>query len=369
MASVCEEKSNTRITSAGVFSKSYQLLFNLLGIRFTSRKRVTFCLLHVFFLLKMLRIDIVDTLERIEERKGFLATAFNASFDLLPALEFSYLFFKLSQLNEYIDKFFERNNEMNCHCASFIHSSRRRTLLSSLFICAMYIICVSISFTAVPIDKMSQEPMIRRHLPFGIRFGESFDWIAVLISSVHHQITLVYIPLSSSLYLTYFFMLIHLKKTIVKMIDPSRVDTLLQQLDELEELQITLESTLSIVPLIWLAYGIGPGLVSMLIIAQTNELGSTTATALFTAHHSVNIVLIVTSLFIISKEQEEVVKSIRFLNKFHWRRFNCTVVTRIREVIKERVTVWNIFSIDRSLILGYIGSAITFSTLILQINR
>lgn len=364
---VAEEDDEKCLTLESVFSKSFKLLFSLFGISFGGKRSVKSYLFFFFYFFKRLFESYAYLISHIERKQNFFAIASEQCLALFPILELSYIFFNLPRLNGLLDEYFVRNNLLKLQCVRFVRSSRMRTLFASLAICIMYIVIVTIAFTAVPIEKMSQEELVRRHIPFGIRFGGKFDWIVVMLCFAHEQITFLYIPISSSLYLAYFFILMHLKKTVVTMINPSRVETLLQQLDELEEIQVALDSTLSIMPLDWLAYGIGAGLVYILIVSS--QWGDGVVSIVIPLYHSVNILLIVVCLFVISKEQEKIESSIDFLKKATWRRFNPSAAVRVREVINHRVTVCNIFPIDRSLILAYIGSAITFSTLIMQISK
>lgn len=203
-----------------------------------------------------------------------------------------------------------------------------------------------------------------------IHLGQVAETIIAYLFYFVDVVVFLYIPLSISLYLIFFKILMSLKLFILRGMNNCSVCVALTRLNSLEDLMVAFESHLSIVPLNWLFYGLSACLIYILVNIHTLQL--TLPIIVSFIFQMLALFELLLTLYIVSKWQEYVDTEVdAFLRLFigsSTTQVTDKVLQRVEKVMKKRVTVWYIFPIDRSLILGYIGSAITFSTLYMQLE-
>lgn len=356
-------------TSDFIISPS-KFILSAIGINIVSPRTWLTYSLHIFFIFRIICALVAEILGTFLEKPGLITyQSFTSTLTvfLCPILEFVYLFFNINKLSYVFDLFFERHHIDDVHFEGYIRSTRRLNSLMCGIICFSWSILMASCLT----DSITPNNWVVFRVFFRLLdLGPLANNIIAYLLLCFELLGFILIPMSTSIYLTYFNILHSTRLYVLQTLKKCSPNDALYCLNSLEDLIYVFESILSLLPLHWLFYG----LFSCLIFVLSNPymLDDHLTSIVYFCFQLAVILFILTSLLIISRKQEEVdVKVASFLKNFIGTaktRSTKEILARIEKVLTKRVTVWHIFPIDRSLILSYIGSAITFSTLFIQIR-
>lgn len=365
MISDVEEKM---LRSSDFFFPGFELFYKIIGISSSGRKGWKMTLLYLFFNFRVacgLFNEARDTLAHSGSSKYQMVVSIVMIY-LIPGIEFFHLFFKLRELRSHFDGFLETFYIERTQCDVHYRSVRRVTL-----ICLIGNLFRLILNLMIPIpDIKSGKDWLVDNTFFGLlTLGKVGDLLIAYPIFLIECFALIYVPLSTSLYLGYAKLLFSMKLIVLKRLNRCSMSEIYSRMHTVEDLQDSFESILSICSLNWLIYGL-PGCLVYLIWTFNN--GGISSSILLSIIETYDFILTIVTLFFISKWQEEVDASVDcYLRTYEGKVSNYSIdrtSSKIQTTMKKRVTVWHIFPIDRSLILGYMGSAITFTTLLMQIK-
>ena len=346
--------------------------YRILGFSLDSTKRPKQYLIFFLFFFRLLTIVIFEIVSAVHYKAQVVEFLSNTSIFLYPFVEFSYLFCIHSRLSLKLNRFVLSFNLTHSKAVR-VQSLLRKTSIVSLVI----IIIQSITqfFIALPEFMKSRGWMVGRNFPVATTLGFQVESIISLTIYTYEAVVVTYIPLSASLYIFYLTIIMCLKQIAVEQIPSCTIDEALKILAQLDDSIDCFEDHLSILPFNWLGFCLGPGLCYLLLFITSNAvlLENTIEISIQVYIQICNIILTLIVLFIISKWQEVIEKSVdkvtRSLERAVTSSLHLRVLERVEKVVKRPVTIWFICHINRSLILAYIGSAITFSTLFIQLQR
>lgn len=259
------------------------------------------------------------------------------------------------------------------HLFFSIPAARSYTLPAVTFINIIAIIVESVELSSPPIigplnSWQHNSWAVSSSLPFDFTDNRLIKLsLAYLLYSYSPNI-LCFITRSTSLYLSYFYLLTCINSEMSNILQKEKITHRQLLINLLEGLIDVFESLSSFMPFVWMLYCSGPGLCLLLSIINT-PLSAASSTRIYMVMHSCNIVILLLVLFIIGRLQKHMHATVVTCSRtIHGRNriLSHQLQKRLDYVLKRRPSVWFIFLIDRSLILSYIGSAITFSTLLIQ---
>lgn len=350
---------------------SLDLFFNFVGISFRFARNWWTRSMFLVFLLRMSVTVIYEIYFTLNKQVKVIEFISNICVFIFPLFEFSFVHFKLEKvsgkLNEFTKKLTIEPDEIKC----LARSLRKMSTICILFITIQGFLFFSMGVTVI---NSKHNWLVNRTLPFD-QGNSTTNKVIALVSYVYEVIATNYIAISASIYLCYFKVLLFIKNSVIKTIDPFNPLQSQCLLDQLDELMDQVESIMSILPGDWLVYGLLSGATFILsLMAPDVVIGENwiERTISITVHIN-DILAVVVVLLCICLWQEQFIQSVklwhrntrhRMLRKIHFR-----LADRIDEVLKRPVSLWFIRPIDRSAIVAYIGSTITFSTLFIQIEK
>ena len=285
-------------------------------------------------------------------------------FDFYPFVEFVYLSISLTHLNREFENYYRRLGVTIKDSYGLIASVRRHNIYLMMYIALMFMLSMAYGLSMVDIPR---NWLVKHTFPVPTPLGPGVESVLGYLVSMFEYMIKNYIPVSASLYLGYYELLIAIKGRVLQNISFSTTHkSIYEQLRELDTFMDTFESSLSILPLNWLAYNVGPGLCYMqsFLYYEDDEI-VWLQIPIFVVITCFNFIFIIFVLYLINEWQEQFDEKV---NVFGWRieedipsLTNFRLIDRVEKIMKRRVSVWHTFSIERSLILSYIGSALTFS--------
>ena len=230
-------------------------------------------------------------------------TAAKMCFHFIPLMEFTRLHFTLSKLNLAVDHYFRNFGVQVCSSLPFLKRVRNFHILLTVAIfvqqCLLY--CSSVA------SLMKGRPWIIQimlRVDFGV--NRLVDALACILY-VYQAFIENYIALSVSLYLSYLMIIIHCKELTLDMIRSARSGSPHRTLNQLDNLMKAFEDTLSSLPLTWLFFGIGPGLIytSKILSVEVDGYGLIPSRQkfFFSLYQVGSIILNLGSFFLVSKWQ------------------------------------------------------------------
>lgn len=356
------------LTTSNFIIPGFEILYKVIGIIGLSRLRWARYVLYFIFNFRIVCGLIAEMSWQVDgdDRKKYQTILSNLILYLLPMIEFFYLFFKLSYLRANFDNFLHDMNVNELNCDDYLKSASKVSLICLIVTGFRLILSFSLAF-----GQSGETDWIVDRTFFGlIKLNRIMAALIAYPCFLIECLDLMYISLSTSLYLVYAKILFTMKLLILQRLSKSSLSAAFAQLHSLEDLIDTFESTFSILPLNWLLYGL-PGCVIYLLSTVTLDDMKPFVVVNISAQ-SCDFLLALASLFIISIWQEDIDRrAASFIRIFDVRSSNHNLdrlLARTDKLMSRRVTIWHIFPVDRSLILAYIGSTITFSTLLMQIT-
>lgn len=345
-----------------IHSSVFKMMFTLTGRSFKAKRKSTIA--FIIFFIKLTWAIIVK-MYYFSDRP--LITFINdSSMDMVPLIEFTYLHFNLRHLNKQFNDFYEHFHITASENLPFIKKSRKFNCFSSLFILIMYTGSFAVGFCSLFDAKRGW--VVMQVFPVQLLTDETFESIIASTVFIYQSFITNYIALSTCFYLSYLKMLLNCKDFVLRNIDLNDGVSLHDKLNIVDHLHAMFEDTLSFSPLLWSYYGIGPCLLFLLGFKGGGK--STYEDRAFLLYGILNLLAINATLFLISRWQEQVRDNIATKMRVFEVTANLPIhfsyMRRTESVIGRSVTLFLALPIDRSLILAYIGAAITFSTLFLQ---
>lgn len=346
--------------------------YKILGFSFNSSPSYKQYLIFSLFALRLITIIIFEIINATQEKAKIVEFLSNTFIFLYPFIEFSYIFcihWRLSlKLNKLILSFDLTRSQV---------AEMRRVLRATSILSLVVIIIQSITqfCIALPEFNKSRGWVVRRNFPVATCLGLQVESIISLSIYMYEAIVVTYIPLSTSLYIFYLTIIISLKQIVLNKIPSCTIDQVFNTLTQLDDTINFFEDHLSILPFNWLGFCLGPCLCYLLLFITSDAvlLENVIEISIQVYIQVCNILLTLIILFIISKWQELIEKSvdkvIQSLEPSISSSIHLRVIEKLNKVVKRPMTIWFICNINRSLILAYIGSAITFSTLFIQLQR
>lgn len=362
-----EVEGQRQLSSHSFYLSMFEKIYHIIGISFYSKRGVKMNLLYLFFIYRVISAMIANVhfALGLNSSSMYKTLISNQIMFTIPALEYLYLILNLCKLTSSIDCFMSNLNINISDSRAYIANVRRMSLF-----CAIAII-VRLTIQMIPAVRAFNETnnfMVQR------AFLQSLPHIvASTLGFIMYSIedfSMSFIFLSTSIYLIFFKILISIKLILLKKMNQCNISSVLWQLDRLEDLSTMFDSILSPLPFDWMNFCLSGSLVIVLSVYKV--LPSSVDLTVYYVAQAVDICITLISLFLICKWQEhldfEVDRVLRPWQSASTNYQTDKILKRIKAVMKTRVTVWHIFNIDRSLILAYIGSAVTFSTLFMQID-
>lgn len=348
----------------------FKWVYFIIGITF-NQMRSKWCTLFSFLVTLRLLSRIPTVLMRSPHfRSGRMIEDFaRAGFFLHPFIEFVYLAYRIPALNRAFKLYFDQLKMTMREFSRLIALVRRDNVLCLILIVAGQLI---IFLFGIP-DAIARYEAQKQAAPDEPSQGLLISALIRCAGYFCECFIKNYIPLSVSLYLFYYRLLIAVKQRVLsQMQHASCRKSIIQQLMRLEDFINLFESVLSPLPFNWFAYNIGPGLcylLSLLKPINPNDRLSPWQRNLFTSMVLCNFIFTTLAILQICRWQETLNIQV---NSFTWMidenspGDNSRLIYRINHVLKRKVSVWNTYAIEKSLILSYTASALTFSVFFMQ---
>lgn len=349
----------------------FKFIYCLVGISLKSPKILPARIMFLIFITRILFTFSYEMYLTIATNVKMLEFFANICFFIVPITEFTYLYISFDKLNKNFNQYGENLSFNPGEYKKFINSFRKVQLSCMALILFQYSINFSIG---VAVFQLDNSWIVRKIIPVKTNINPVIEKTLGLSSYAFESFTVNYIPLSISLYLCCFRMMLFFKESALKKVFSSNHQSLGFDLNKLDDLIDSFEAIMSVMPFNWLAYCLSTGIWTILIFLTPNAtLGMNySERQIAIVYQSINILMVLATLFVISKWQENMDETVKsFTRIFEDRIYSVhfRLIDRINEVLKRKVTVWLICPIDRSLIMTYIGSTITFSTLFMQFQQ
>lgn len=353
------------LTVKRIFNGFFKLIYFMTGQSFGVRSK--YLIVLIVFVIKITSSVIIKIYFNSVKQKALISFVTDSSMDMIPLIEFTYLHFNLKHLNKAFKEFYSEFHINSIENRAFITSTRRFNCVCVIIIFIMFCLSFTVGLSTLENDRGW---VVTQLFPIEVGLNATVEIVIAFTVYVYQAFISNYIILSTCFYLCYLKILLNCKEILLRNINsPSRL-SLYGKLNLMDDLQSTFEDTLSFTPLLWSYYGIGPCLLFLLGFSSNTEKGVTYEDQAFLVYGTLNVLITLISLFFISKWQEAfegtLDKVVLNLEETANSPLQITYIRRIESILGKQVTLFLIFPIDRSLILGYIGSAITFSTLFLQ---
>lgn len=346
---------------------------SLAGICFDDRKSV---LNHFLFFIFLTRIISTTSFEIFYTQNHlhvkFVEFVVNLGIFLFPLVGFTYNYLFSNRMNQQIGLVLNGLRISGDELKPLYPLIRKLSLLWTLYCFILFVLNLLNGFSVFTNDNSW---VIGKTFFVGVAVNPKIKRVVSVIVYVYEIIITNYIVLSLSLYLCYVRFLFFVKTLVLDNISRMNHQTGIIYLNRLDDLVDVFESFMSFLPFSWLSSCmVADATYIVTMFSPDSRLNENLYERTFACtYHSLNFFITISGLFTICKWQESVDRSVklftRSLQQPVYSQMNLLLIDRINEVVKRPVTVWSICPIDRSIILGYIGSTITFSTLFMQIQQ
>ena len=352
-----------------IFHRSYKFIFACLGVSF-QEKQLKHRLIQAFMIWRVMMTSPTIYAMFVHPSLGFfIMFTFSGTF-LCPLTAYIILSRRLAKVNHSIDAMF--------HLITIkapVHHEIARTISKLIALAVIVISCDYLAQLGMGFLCLTQSPegnwVFSRTKLINFALTEPIRPFVSYLFYLHDSLANCFISSTTSLYLIYYYLLIRIKRATLDTFNTRIIHNPDVLIDRLDEFIDTFESLFSFLPFIWLTYCSGPGLCFILDLIITSKQYDKSTSVLIVVH-CFNMLALLSSLFVISYWQEGIERQeVLFSRQVALRgsrMFSQTSQEHFSRVLRRKVTVWFIVSIDRSLILAAIGSAITFSTLFIQLS-
>ena len=366
--SVMNEETQLRVHE--IFHPLFKFMFSSVGVSFEKRK-VHHCIIIGYLVLKSIAVFIGCFLAQDSTFDIFSFISAAGSY-LAPSMTYILVSYRLRRINDNIDVFLNQSRITLTRSSPVVRKMRNMNIISLILTALEWTAHLTLGYISL---LPAKSWVVQSSLMFDFNVNRQIKLTLAYIIHVYTSLTLCYIAKTTFLYLSYLFLLMEIKSHLLDVIQTQRIadyDSLLNSLDALTDV---FESSFSFMPFLWLLYCSGPGLC--FILAHLKEKNPShphrLSTRIYLAVHVCNILILLLILFIISRWQEDMNSRVVACNR-RIRSGICPPLChrlqkRLAQVMARNTTVWFILPIDRCLILSYIGSAISFSTLFIQLKE
>lgn len=362
------QTANSRLKIHQIFRQEYKLVFCSVGVSF-NRRNIGHCIilsylafrtgLIIFSVVPYSHSDIFSSISSI----GTLA---------FPFITYLSLSGRLGELNKIIDEFLIQTRINPIVLSPLVQRIRSHNIVALVLMTIDWAAQLIIGFISL---RQPDSWVLKSTLPFDFGLPEKIKILLVVILYMYNSIALGFICKTTSLYSCYIHILMSLRESVLSMMLTRTNIHHDHIIDSVDYLMDKFETSLSFLPFLWLFYCSGPGLCFILSHLNINH-GSAAndlSTRIYFIVQTCNIIILLLVLYIISSWQEKMDSDVilfrRFLRSSRNDSLSPDVLERLSSVLTRRPTVWFIWPIDRSLILSSVGSAITFSTLFIQMKE
>lgn len=352
-----------------IFTGCFKFIYRILGVTFKSRRDKWSRILSIVLAIRLTITIIVSFFMNVSNKPDPIIVMNDFAYDCFPLVEFLLLAARLPRFNNQLETYARHSNIQISE--EFIRSIKRLNGWCVFFILTQD--TLSTGATAV-LFKHPRNWLVRRTFPFETPLGPLAENIIGHLVIIYEYYLKNYIPLSVSLYLCYYRLLIGIRGEVLSDISLSTSCKYIhRRLEELNKFIDLFEETFSILPLCWLSYSIGPGLSYALNLSpQMGDKGEIIRKLAFLFKVLWNFIAVLFVLYLVSRWQSEVDST---ADSLVWKMeaniqstFHSRILDRITGVLKRRVTVWDTCPIEKMLLLSFIGSALTFSVFFLQLS-
>lgn len=357
---------------SSIFSPQLKFFLRIFGLHLgTTRQRCDNALFAIF-LIRLTTLVIFEVQYSLKFK--WIEFLFNLFVFVLPIYGFSHLFLNLCKFIELFDASCGKVCSLYSTESASDHMNRVRRVN---FVCVMAVLIhlFFAYFIGLSVIFVTDSWVIRRTIPMK-DFNPTFERTIALIAYIYEAVCLNYVPISIALYLAYYECLMIFKKIILTRVSSFNGQRcLFRALDHLDEMINIFESYLSLLPFNWLFYCINPSLCSVLALAASDRVaGENTLEVWMNMFFQLsNVIITLGALARITHTQEvhdaSVDRIIQSMLENVTSPLHLTMIHRTKQVLSRPVTIWHIHAIDRSNILSFISSAITFSTLLFQLLK
>ena len=350
------------------FSKPYKFIFACLGISFGKKKMIHWIVILILVFRAILNAITFIVLPGPQKSDLFSFVTSEAVF-FCPAVMYAFIFTRVGRFNELLDKFFLVNRIAVNNSSALTRSIRKMNIASVVVIMTEYLAHITMGYLTT---GDSNNWIVNQFVPIDLGLNPYVKLTLALSLFFFDAISMSFVPIMMSLYMSYNYSLDQFKISALNMINARQFHQLTNFVSSLDEIMDTFESYFSFIPFSCLLYCGGPNLCFILSTHEHGDDGLKSAAQVFLAISCFNILLLLSLLFISSFWQENIDKKIASINRkiaFTGEPQPTHQLQESLNALKRRPTIWFIFPIDRPLILSCIGSAITFSTLFIQLGK
>lgn len=352
------------------FSAPYKFILACQGISFQKSTLINRLVLSILVLRALINLTAIFASSGLADYDLFsivVTVTVYASSAVIGIL----LFTRVNKFNALMDTFYRINRIQVNESNTLVSCIRKLNIVSVLIISTEYFCHLAMGFV---VHADSNNWVVKQFMPIKSGVNPNVRLIIAYGLFAFDALAMCFVPITMSLYQCFYYSLNHLKTEALNMIGTRQLGDLANFVFSLDEMMDTFESFFSFIPFSYLLYCGGPNLCFILTThdSQVGKDDERTSALIFIAISYFNIFLVLSSLFICSLWQDKVDQKVASINR------NIALtgeprltfqLQQILNVLRRRPTVWFIFSIDRQLILSCIGSAITFSTLFIQLGK
>lgn len=358
-----------------IYGFHYRFIYYVIGISFEQRPKRWLKVISKIFTLKIITTLLYEIYFTIIKLNNNILVVGNTLIFTIPLVEFN-LLHRISfqgQINQLLtifhkELFYNYNFQMH---RSMVNTSK---LLSLVFVINL------ILYYSIGLSVLKDEQSWVYERLFLTKLNIYFNLKSVIASLMYLYETFItnYIPLSVGFYICLFKCFIYYKKSLLKSIEKTNVteNEFSYKLHQLNNTIVLFDSICSFLPFNWLLYCLAVGSIYALslLVDGSDSTKSNVYTYYFILSFCFNsfFILIVSLIYIINQQEEFEELFIPVLRKKERQAVttgHIILVDRMKYLFTKQVPVWSICSINRSLIMTYIGSCVTFSTLFIQIQQ
>lgn len=363
---------------------------------------LTRCIFVIFFLLRMVVSGYYDV--TLFPGENLLMTISDGLLYVFPIIQCLYLFARRKSIQLFLLNLVQRviqcrkqlnhklQNQIDAVAVSSptptssdveVKADKHITLYKFIWpLCLIYITSILPMLVANVILILSYPPYRHRFLPSVILNNPSLlicNYVIMFISTTHEVLVYEFIPLTLFLYLFLFAWLheykLHSIKKILQLASNHPIYSIEPQLTDLEATQRNFDNLFSFLPFLWFSHNFCVGLTFLFQVAINPTVYDNLITSYCAAFSiTYNQILTFGAVLIISFYQDSLVSNevstylLKLLEKKSTSPHDFILYHRMKQFLTDKLTVWHFFSIENSLIISFVGSALSFSVLLFQLS-
>lgn len=357
-----------------IFTFYFRLIYHLIGVNFAGRSK--WSRVAISFVVMKLGINLIFEIKSsFVNHYSFMIFVAVMSLSGIPLIEF-YLLHRICYREKMCKLIFIFQDEIFNSPSNLmiIKSIVRMSILLSFVIVFQWMNVYSFVFFAVE-DESKSAWFFDRTLPLTSHFNYHLRCVLLCIVYLFESLITSYISLSVALYICLFRSFMSYKQCVLERMRQIELTNNIfgVNLNEISEVIDLYESIVAVSPFNWLVYCMASGscfLLNLLVQPYEAILGGSFGLYLTVAFCLSSFIIVFVALCYITCLEEHFVHlvelSVREMQVQVATAGHLLLLERMKLVLTKPVTVGSICCIKRSLIVTYIGSCITFSTLFMQ---